>query len=73
MSADKCRTCGRSVYSPFRVYDARGAVLLGCVSMDHDGRLVTPSASAAWHARREAKAIRKAERARMLPLDQVAS
>lgn len=67
-----CRTCGRSVWSPWRVYNDHGRVVEGCVSMDHDGRLVTPSESARWHNRKEAKAIRRAEHARgVLPLDRL--
>lgn len=60
-----CNTCVQPVWKPFRVYDERGKVVLGCVDASHDGQLVTPSESARWHARPEAKRIRAAERRRL--------
>ena len=54
-----CNTCGKDARHPWRVYDERGHVLLGCVDGAHDGQLVTPSASATWHNRSEAKEIRR--------------
>ena len=57
-----CNTCGRRDDAPYRVYDDRGNVVQGCVDECHTGRLVTPSASAAWHGRTEAKKIRRALR-----------
>lgn len=50
-----CNTCGRPDHSPFRVFDDRGKIVLGCIDAAHDGRLVTPSESARWHSRPEAK------------------
>ena len=55
-----CAICGRADYAPFRVYDAHGGVINGCVDAVHTGRLVTPSESARWHNRPAAKLIRKA-------------
>jgi len=54
----KCRICGNDVAKPFRVFDANGKVLNGCVFKDHDGHLVPASESSFWHNRKEAKAIR---------------
>lgn len=61
--ASTCPTCCRPASSPFRVHDASGKVTQGCVDHFHSGHLVTPSASAAWHARPEAKRIRAQSRA----------
>ena len=55
-----CAICERADYAPFRVYDAHGGVINGCVDAVHTGRLVTPSESARWHNRPAAKLIRKA-------------
>lgn len=53
-----CPTCGNSIYSPFRIYDKHGKVVQGCVDESHTGHLVTPSESARFHNRPEAKKIR---------------
>ncbi len=53
-----CTTCGRSDDSPYRVYDAHGKVIIGCVDDCHTGRLVAISESNRWHRRPEAKRIR---------------
>lgn len=53
-----CPICNRSADSPARTYDAKGEVTQGCVDHFHTGHLVTPSASAHWHARPVAKRIR---------------
>ena len=53
-----CNTCTRSDHSPYRVYDTRGKVVAGCVDACHTGRLMTPSESANWHHRPDAKRIR---------------
>lgn len=58
---DHCPTCTRSPHNPYRRYDNRGKVLEGCVDACHEGKLVTPSESARWHSRKEAKDIRRAE------------
>ena len=58
-----CPTCCRAPAQPFRVYDAAGKALYGCVDHFHTGHLVTPSASAMWHARPEAKKLRAASKA----------
>ena len=50
-----CNTCTREYGSPFRVYDELGRVILGCIDACHAGHLVTPSESARWHNRPEAK------------------
>lgn len=55
---DVCRTCGRPAGSPFRSYNADGKVAMGCIDDFHTGHLVTPSASAGWHASPAAKAWR---------------
>jgi len=60
-----CNTCCHVDHNPWRVYDGRGRVINGCVDVCHTGRLVTPSASASWHGRKEARQIRVALR-RML-------
>ena len=54
-----CPTCFRAPAAPFRVWDASGKILSGCVDACHTGHLVTPSASASWHARPAARQIRK--------------
>ena len=67
MNTDQCNSCCRAPHSPFRVYDERGAVIHGCVDECHTGHLVIPSASASWHARKEAKAIRASLKAMRNP------
>lgn len=57
--ATSCRICGKPVDAPYRVYTSDGRVREGCVSPDHDDHLVTPSESARWHARPEARDIRR--------------
>jgi hypothetical protein len=54
-----CSICTRPANDPYRVYDTLGNVLAGCVAAQHTGHLVTPSASAWWHNRPEAKEIRR--------------
>lgn len=54
-----CNTCGRFAASPYRRWDAYGSVTEGCVDDFHSGHLVTPSESARWHYRMEAKTIRR--------------
>lgn len=53
-----CPTCTRRACDPFRRYDKTGRVLYGCVDAFHTGHLVTPSESARWHNRPQAKKIR---------------
>ena len=55
---NKCNGCGRDSGSPYRVYDAYGKVINGCVDAFHTGHLVTPSESSFWHNRPAAKKIR---------------
>jgi hypothetical protein len=55
----RCNTCGQPASAPFRRYDARGAILYGCIDDFHTGHLVTPSASSSWHNRPEAKKLRQ--------------
>lgn len=64
MSA-RCKTCCKPDSDPWRVYDAHGRVQFGCIDACHTGRLVTPSASADWHNRQQAKAWRAAEAKRL--------
>jgi hypothetical protein len=54
-----CPSCCRAAGDPFREYDVHGRVRLGCVDAFHTGYLVTPSESSFWHARPEAKKIRR--------------
>lgn len=58
-----CPTCTRASDLPYRVYDERGNVLQGCIDEFHTGHLVTPSASASWHHRPDAKRIRSVRKA----------
>lgn len=53
-----CNTCCRPASSPFRVWDAHGKVVMGCVDACHTDKLATPSESARWHNRPEAKKLR---------------
>lgn len=50
-----CPTCVRKASNPFRVYDPRGKVTMGCIDEFHSGHLVTPSESSFWHNRPIAK------------------
>jgi hypothetical protein len=59
---ETCPGCGRPADAPYRCFQG-GAVVMGCVNEFHTGHLVTPSASASWHARPEAKRIRSADKA----------
>ena len=59
METTQCLTCGCPDHSPWRAYDDRGRVILGCVDACHTDRLITPSESARWHNRIEAKAIQR--------------
>lgn len=59
MPSPLCPTCFRPVASPFRVTDAAGKIVNGCVDAAHDDKLVPISASASWHGRKEASQIRK--------------
>jgi hypothetical protein len=54
-----CLTCNRPVASPWRVWDARGHILNGCVDASHTGHLTPLSESARWHTRPAAVKIRK--------------
>jgi len=59
MASITCNICGKPDHSPYRLYDDRGKVRAGCVADCHTGRLQTPSDSASWHARPEARDIRR--------------
>lgn len=61
--ATTCPTCTRIAAAPFRATDASGKIVNGCVDHFHTGHLVTPSASATWHSRPEAKRIRAKSKA----------
>jgi hypothetical protein len=55
-----CPICTRPAYSPYRVYDERGRVVLGCVAAFHDDALRgIVGESSRWHFRPAAKAIRR--------------
>lgn len=58
---DTCRTCGKALTAPYRVYDSTGHVVQGCISADHDGQLVRFD-DVRWHNRRSAKQHRTAVR-----------
>jgi len=60
--ATTCPTCCKAPDAPFRVYSPEGKIINGCVDHFHEGHLVSPSQSSAWHHRKEAKAIRAASR-----------
>ena len=61
-----CPLCGKAAGAPYRVYDAHGKVVNGCVGEFHSGHLVQTSESNRWHNRPEAKRIRAAlERGRL--------
>lgn len=53
--AIRCPSCTRAAAAPYRVYDARGKVVNGCIDHFHTGYLQTPSESAKWHNRPVAK------------------
>lgn len=57
-----CPICGRPANDPWRVHDGRGRVVEGCVGEAHTGHLVSPSESARWHNRPEARELRRRER-----------
>lgn len=57
-ASDICPTCQRRADQPYRVRDADGKVLHGCVANFHTGHLLMRDAS--WHYRPEAKRIRAA-------------
>lgn len=57
---DRCPTCTRSKYDPFRGYDITGKINMGCIDDYHTGHLTPISQSSAWHNRKEAKGWRQA-------------
>ena len=59
MSAATCPICTRAAASPWRVYDAHGKVVQGCVSAFHTGHLTPLSESNRWHNSAAAKKIRR--------------
>ena len=58
MESTTCNTCTNRIDQPYRVYDAQGKVIQGCVDACHIGQIVTPSESSRWLMRPEAKKIR---------------
>lgn len=54
---ERCPTCGQHPDRPHRRI-VNGKIVEGCVDHSHAGRLVTPSASADWHNRPDARTIR---------------
>ena len=52
-----CTTCVRPAAMPFRVYDERGKVTLGCVDAIHTGHLIGESLR--WHNDLKAHQIRE--------------
>ena len=61
-----CRTCCKPIASPYRVFDARGKVVQGCISADHNGAYLLGE-SAFWHNRQSAKKYRR-ESAKRFPV-----
>jgi hypothetical protein len=55
-----CRTCSQDLARPFRVYDERGKVVLGCIDPDHDEHLIPMSESLTWALRPQARKARRA-------------
>lgn len=55
-----CTTCCRPAATPWRVYDAQGNIVHGCVDDFHSGALEPRSKSSRWHNRKAAMAIRAA-------------
>lgn len=55
MSEEKCNTCGRSVFSPYRRH-VNGKIIEGCIDASHEGKLYGESLR--WHNRKEAKDFR---------------
>ena len=54
-----CPTCCRAANNPFRVYDDRGRVDIGCVDRFHSDHLIPLTESARWHNRKEAEQTRR--------------
>lgn len=52
-----CNICGKENSHPFRVYDLKGKVLMGCVDKFHTNELITLSESSFWHNRKKARHI----------------
>lgn len=61
--AATCPTCCRAAGAPFRVLDAQGSVVHGCVDEFHTDHLASISASQRWHNRPEARKLRAALKA----------
>ncbi len=57
--SETCNICGGTKSHPYRVYDEKGKVIIGCVDIFHEGEIISPSESLFWHNRSEAKKIRK--------------
>lgn len=55
MSDEKCPTCTRSVFSPYRRL-FNGKIVEGCIDASHDDKLYGESLR--WHNRKEAKDFR---------------
>jgi hypothetical protein len=60
MNSPDCLICCRPANNPFRVYGEDGKIQLGCVDACHGDQLRALSESFSWHARNDAKAIRRA-------------
>lgn len=61
--ATTCPVCCQPASAPFRVYDAQGNVVHGCVDEFHTDHLVPISASNHWHRRPAARKLRAALKA----------
>lgn len=59
MVNNTCPTCCRAAHNPFRVYDDRGRVDIGCVDRFHSGHLTPLTESSRWHNRKEAERTRR--------------
>lgn len=60
IGCDQCPSCTRSKYHPFRRYDARGKITMGCIDDFHTGHLTPISQGNSWHMRKEAQKWRRA-------------
>lgn len=64
MCQKTCRTCTQPVDKPYRMVDATGKILYGCIVADHNDYIATLDVEHpdhVWHWRQQAIAIRKME------------
>jgi hypothetical protein len=63
-AAANCCTCGHAAANPYRRI-AEGKIVEGCIDATHTGHLQPTSSTLAWHDRKQAVAMRRAELARL--------